>query len=72
MTTIAFALPATGHVSLRLYGVDGRLVRTLANGEMAAGIHRVDMDGTGIAPGVYFCRLNAGGRELTRRLVIVK
>ena len=72
MTTVAFALPASGHASLRLYGVDGRLVRTLANGEMAAGIHRVDMDGTGIAPGIYFYRLNAGGRELTRRLVIVK
>ena len=55
---------ARGHVSLRVYDVSGRLVRTLVDGEKGAGYHTAVWDGrddagTEVASGVYFCRMEA-------------
>jgi hypothetical protein len=74
---LSFALPSEGHVALRVYGVDGRLVRTLVDGDVAAGLHRVDWDGRGdggaaVAPGIYFAKMDADGKVLKRRVVLVK
>ena len=75
-TRIAFTLPAAQRVSLKLYSVNGRLVRTLLDGEAAAGAHELTWDGSNdaghsVVPGVYAYRLLAGDRELTRKLVLL-
>jgi hypothetical protein len=76
-TVISFSLPAEGEVTLSLYGVDGRLVRTLTKGHVDAGVHDVAWDGADhsgrrVAQGVYFYKLVTGERELTRKLVVVR
>ena len=77
-TTLAFELPVATRADLVVHDVAGRRVRTLVDGVVLdAGLHRAVWNGrddTGrIAPaGVYFCRLVAGGRSLTTRLVMVK
>ena len=47
--------------------------RSLVEGTLAPGFHVVEWDGRGTAgrlrAGVYFARLEAGGRSLTRKLV---
>ncbi len=75
-TTISFTAPA-GLASLRIYSVDGRLVRTLVNATLSAGRHRAVWDGrngagNAVAPGLYFCRLHADGRDLNQRVLVVK
>jgi hypothetical protein len=55
--TVRYDLPAPGHVSLSLYDLSGRLVATLVDGEQPAGRHAVELDGSGLAAGVYFIRL---------------
>jgi len=78
-TTIYYDVPeAGGRVSLRIYDVEGRLVRTLVEGPQAAGKRRsVDWngvrDGGGrVASGVYFGRLQAAGFEQSIRIVLVE
>jgi hypothetical protein len=73
--TISFAVPAAAAVSLVVYDVAGRPVRTLTRGEWASGTHSVTWDGTNAArqrmpAGVYFCRMTAGSFEQTLRLVL--
>ncbi|MBD3162597.1 MAG: M28 family peptidase [Candidatus Eisenbacteria bacterium] len=75
--TLAFTLPEDGRATVRLYGVDGRLVQTLVDGVLSAGTHRIDFDGktrngAEIAPGIYFATLRAGGEERIRRLVVIE
>lgn len=74
-THLRFALPQAGPVSLQIFGIDGRLVRTLVRGTRPAGEYEVVWDGRDgsarmAAPGVYFCRLAAGARLVSQRLVV--
>lgn len=76
-TTISYELPAATPVSLRIYDVAGRLVRTLAGGVAPAGAHTRQWDGrddrgAAVASGVYILRLEAGGTALTRKMVLLK
>jgi hypothetical protein len=76
-TTIKYSVPAPGMVDLRVYDVNGRLVRILVDEQKPAGDHtaiwdgRDDTDGVA-ASGVYFCRLEAGGVRQAKKLVLLK
>jgi hypothetical protein len=69
-TEIAFSLQKAGDVRLAVYDIQGKLVRSLAEGARAAGTHRVSV--SGLESGVYFYRLEAGRTSLTRRMVVTR
>lgn len=74
---IRFALSREGPATLEVFDASGRCVRVLASGVMSAGEHsiRFDLaDGSGLrsSAGLYFVRLSAEGRQLTRRLVVIR
>jgi hypothetical protein len=74
-TTINYSLPAAGRATLVVYDLAGKLVRTLVSGNLPAGAGRVswnrtDDAGRAVARGVYFCRLQADGTNLSRKLVV--
>ncbi|MBK7141797.1 MAG: T9SS type A sorting domain-containing protein [bacterium] len=76
-TRIDFSLPVAGDVTLVIYDVLGRSIRTLASGSYAAGHHTITWDsrdgsGQAVASGVYFYRLEAGGRSTTRKMMLLK
>jgi hypothetical protein len=71
-TTIRYALPRRSHVSLTVYTTLGQQVATLVNESQDAGYHDVRFDGSGLASGVYFCRLKAGGYVETKKLLLAR
>ncbi len=74
-TSIGFDLPRRDLVSLRIYDVTGRQVRTLvAPRTMEPGSHQLEWDGrddagTRIEAGMYFARIAVGRESETRRIV---
>jgi hypothetical protein len=75
-TAIIYEMPRSGHLALRIFAVDGRLVRTLVDGEVTRGMHRlewaaVDSRGKAVASGVYFLKAESGAGGATRKLVVV-
>jgi hypothetical protein len=75
-TRIAFELPRAGPVELKIYGVDGRLVRTLVKGDQPAGRREEvwdgrDNSGRKLAGGMYFYRLVTLGAAGSRRLIVL-
>lgn len=77
IATIGFQLPVEQDVRLTMYNAAGQQVKTLVNGRLAAGAHRVawnacDDKGQSVASGVYFYRLSAGAKNLTGKLVVTK
>ncbi len=80
-TTIRFQLPLSGNVTIAVYDMLGREVRSLVSGYQEAGYHSVIWDGRTnggrqAASGVYFYRIHAqgGGTEFTtvKRMLLVR
>jgi len=71
-TTLSFTLPRDGRAVLRLYDLSGREVRRLLDADLTAGRHELDLDGGGLASGVYIARLLAGGLADMQRLTLVR
>jgi hypothetical protein len=76
-TEIKMTLPNPGHVSLKVFNVRGELVRTLVNGELAAGPQSIMWNGTndsgsGVASGVYFYETKYNGETLINKMALVK
>jgi hypothetical protein len=78
VTTIRYGLKQKGHVSLKIYDVDGRRVRTLVDEVQGAAPERtIQWDGRNdagrpVSSGVYFYRLVTSGFAESRKLVILK
>jgi len=60
VTTISYDLPEDGIVTLKVYDILGREVRTLVNEMKSAGSHSIQFNSEGLAGGTYFLRLQAG------------
>lgn len=71
-TTISFQVPKTSFVTIKVFTITGKEVRTLVSREMNPGSYEVDFDGTTIPSGVYFYRMHAGDFTATRRMILVK
>jgi hypothetical protein len=71
-TAISYELSADSHVTLKVYDVLGREVETLVNQNQKVGKYDVTFDGSRLASGVYFYRLVAGNRVMTRKMLLVK
>jgi hypothetical protein len=74
---ISFTLPSAGRLALKIYGLRGEVVRTLANGEWSLGQHSMVWDGRDdrgnlVQPGTYFVRMEGFGQTANRRFVMVK
>lgn len=75
--TMSFELPAPARVTAQIFSVDGRLIRTLAEGEaFGAGLRTLSWDGRGAAHerlfgGIYFERVRAGAESDVRKILIM-
>ena len=71
-TTIRFDIPKTQHITLKIYDILGREVRTLFNGNAPAGIMAVDFKADGLASGIYIYRITADGFTASKKLMLMK
>lgn len=79
-TTVSFTVAqeaGTVQARLAVYDLRGALVRTLLDGTVEPGTHRLEWDGRDsrgrrAASGVYFLRLSAGGETRVRKMVMIK
>jgi len=76
-TAIRYAVPGAGAaVTLEVFDIAGRLVRTLAEDFQTAGFHTVDWNGRNdsgqrVGAGIYFYRLQAGDFQATRKVTLL-
>jgi hypothetical protein len=76
-TAISYETRFDETISLGVHDVSGRLVKTLAQGEVSAGVHETrwsgkDESGKDIGPGVYFCRLETPSGTHVRKMVLMR
>jgi hypothetical protein len=76
-TKIQFDLPAPAHTTLEIFNVVGQHIATLQDGNLEAGEHvfqwdGTDQDGIRVSSGIYFYRLEAGEAVVTKKMVLIK
>jgi hypothetical protein len=71
-TMIRFTVPVRGHVHLEVYDLLGRKMGTVVDEDRPAGMQEAYLDATGLASGVYWYRLTAGGTAVARRLLVIR
>lgn len=71
-TSIRYGVPRSSQVTLTVFDMLGREIRTLVNEVQPAGQYTVDFDGRDLASGVYFYRLSSGSFNAAKKFVMVK
>ncbi|MBM4158860.1 MAG: T9SS type A sorting domain-containing protein [Ignavibacteria bacterium] len=71
-TKINFALPKQGFVTMKVYDILGRVVRTLVNEYKNAGNYITEFDGTNLSSGVYFYKLTADNFSNVKKMILIK
>lgn len=73
-TTISFAIPKSGKVTLQVYDVTGKMISSVYNNtQFNAGTYDYTFDGSNLASGVYSYRLYVDGRYVdSKKMILVK
>jgi len=71
-TTISFQLPCQNYIVLKIYDLHAREMAVLAEGIWPAGIHKLQLNGSGPTSGIYFVRLQAGLYAKTIKILRTK
>ena len=71
-TIIKYTLPKASPVTLKIYDILGRELKTLVNGSQEAGYKSVQFNASALPSGIYFYRLQAGAYVETKKLLLLK
>jgi hypothetical protein len=71
-TSILYSLPESRYITVDIYNLLGQRVVTIYEGVQEAGEHPVVWDASAFRSGVYFARLEAGGRSKTVKMVLLR
>ena len=71
-TTIEFAIPEKGFVTLAIYDLLGNEITTLVNKEMNAGLHKVVFNARGLTSGIYIYKITAETFTQTKKMTLIK
>jgi parallel beta-helix repeat protein len=77
LANISFSLPQSGQASLKVYNIQGQLVKTLIDDVKQAGVHSVSWDckndgGKQVSNGIYLYRLITKENTETKKITILK
>ena len=75
--TIKYGVPRLNRVSIKVYDVSGRVVKTLVDSDKKPGFYKLQWDGTAdngsqVAQGIYFVRMLAPDFRTTKKIVVLK
>ena len=76
-TTIEYQIPNTGDVEIKIYNINGELVKTLLVQQQTAGSYTVDWDGKNgygqtVSSGMYIYRVVFGSSVLAKKMLLIK
>jgi len=72
ITNIEYSIPKTSFVTLKVFDLLGREIRTLVNKEKAVGTYHVSFDASNLSSGIYLYRLQSDNFIETKKLIFIK
>ncbi|MDX5348932.1 MAG: T9SS type A sorting domain-containing protein, partial [Hymenobacteraceae bacterium] len=71
-TTLQYKTETPGNVTVRIFDMQGKLVKEVFNKAVAAGEHQLEIDGSSYSAGMYICEVNLNNQLYRDRIVINK
>jgi len=71
-TVINYQIPNDGFVTLKVYDILGKEVKTLVNEFQAKGKYSLNFDASRLASGIYFYQMRAGNFSSTKKMILTK
>jgi Pel9A-like, right handed beta helix region/Secretion system C-terminal sorting domain len=71
-TIIEFTIPNKSSVLLKIYNLEGQEVKELIHEERPAGKYSVKFNSEELASGIYFYKLSAGTKTITKKMILLK
>ncbi|MDZ7766250.1 MAG: T9SS type A sorting domain-containing protein [Melioribacteraceae bacterium] len=71
-TSIEYQVSSSEKVSLKVYDILGREIKTLVNEVKSPGSYEVQFDAPQLASGVYFYRLTASDFVQTKKMILLR
>jgi len=71
-TDITYRVVAKSKISLKIYDISGREVKTIVDGIQPAGEYSVSFDASGLASGIYIYKLQAGQFVQSRKMLLLR
>ena len=71
-TNISYDIPKDVFVTIKIYDISGREIKTLVNEYIRAGRYIIGFNASGLSSGIYFCKIIAGNYIETKRMVLIK
>ena len=71
-TNIAYSLPITSEISIRIFDIQGREVDVLYDNIQDAGSHMLVWDASSFATGIYFVKMSSGSFAGMKKLMLIK
>ena len=71
-TTILYGVPNDGLVTMKIYDINGKEIKTLVNEPKTAGYYTTVFNASGLSSGVYFYKLTSGNFVIAKKMVIMK
>jgi hypothetical protein len=68
---ISYVLPADAVVQMNLINAHGQKLRTLLNAKQQAGSYTLNVTGNTLTKGIYFVRMAAGNKTITKKIYYV-
>lgn len=72
VTIIEYSLPTAENISIKIYDILGKEVKTLFEGRQSAGQYRHQFDGSKLASGVYFYRLQTNSHSTVKKMILMR
>ena len=71
-TSIEYSVAVNTEVNLTIYNTLGEKIKTLVNGNKAAGNYRVNFDARSLPSGIYYYRIKAGNYNSTKKMILLR
>ena len=67
-----YSLPNESEISIEIFSSGGQKIKTLLKNHINAGNHKISWDAKGMPTGIYFFKLTAGEKVISRKMILLK
>jgi len=71
-TVIKWQTPVEGRQVLKIFDALGRQIKVLADENLPAGLHQINLNASGLSSGIYYYRLTCGNFSMARKMIFLK